>query len=614
MEFYDRNISAIRTTREYLHNKMQECDLSVLEDETNIIKSVETKDGNLAIVLEKENSVYRLNSAYKPVAEAMKWVEQFQFHNLNIIVSMFGLGNGIFAREVMKNLGEQDMLFILEPSVDIFLHTLHHYDITDILSEGKVSISIEGINEQEFVTLLNQCVTWTNLESQIKCIHPQYDKVFNESYNGFMKNLKNVEIRAIVNKNTEAYWGVVMTKNEIRNLIYLKKCNILSDFINDIPKNIPAIIVSAGPSLDKNIEELKKAKGRAVIIAADTALKFLLAHNIIPDFVVTLDATKSISHFSDERFKQIPLLCKTVSNPAVLDLHAGKKVFFYNEQFVDTIFKNLDKIQTYYSIGGCVSTAAFSICVGLGFDRIVLIGQDLCYNGEITHAGGTILNAHGSGEGATMMVEDIYGNMVKARYDWYTYLLWFQDAIAICPHIDVIDATEGGAKINGAKIMTLSDVIERYCVNEINIEKIVREKPSTFNKDELVLVREYFKQSLHDLNIIETNSKESINICNRLIMSAEKSTIGSNTSQGLVKKLSIYNKEIADKSIYQILNDYIANVTTKQLDNINQFTDDKKNNQIKTYTKSREVYKAIYNGIQEIKPLLEQSLLEFDQI
>ncbi|MDD3172604.1 MAG: DUF115 domain-containing protein [Herbinix sp.] len=611
MNFYDINLQMIKEKRKYLYECLMECDFHTEKNLLSNINSIETKDGNRAIVLEKEGNITRLNSAYRPQAEAEKWAGQFDFNNLDIVVSMFGFGNGIFAREIMKRLGEKNILLIVEPSFDIFMHTLENYDITDILSETRISISIEGINKQEYSTLVDQCVNWINLNTQIICAHPQYDKLFIEEYDNFNKTLRDVKIRETVNKNTEAYWGIRMTKNEIKNLKFLKECNILSDFIEDIPKDLPAIIVSAGPSLDKNIQYLKMAKGKAIIFAVDTALKYLLKHDIMPDFIVTLDAAKSPKHFADDRFKEIPLLCKSVSNPGVLELHKGRKILFSNEEFIDTIYKRLGKKQVFLHTGGSVSTAAYSICVALEFKRIIFIGQDLCYNGDYSHAGGVINNPHGSGE-RVMMVEDNNGNMVKARHDWYTYLIWLEDAIELCSHIDVINATEGGAKIKGAKVMTLSDAIDQYCNREIDVIQIVSNKKPTFSQEELGYVSAYFKESALDLEWIANKAKRSLAICNKLIIAAEKGKIGRLENQALAKKISVYNKEMSDKSVYQLLNDYISEVTTKHLDTINQLTDDIKVNQIKTYTISREVYKAIQEAAGVLKPLLEEAIAEFN--
>lgn len=53
--------------------------------------------------------------------------------------------------------------------------------------------------------------------------------------------------------------------------------------------DIPVIIVSAGPSLDKNVKELRKAQGKAFIIVVDAALRTVLQAGVQPDIVCTID-------------------------------------------------------------------------------------------------------------------------------------------------------------------------------------------------------------------------------------------------------------------------------------------------------------------------------------
>ena len=60
-------------------------------------------------------------------------------------------------------------------------------------------------------------------------------------------------------------------------------------------RNIPGIVIGAGPSLDKNIRYLRKACERAVILCCDAALKPLLSHGIVPNFVLVLDPQEEIA-------------------------------------------------------------------------------------------------------------------------------------------------------------------------------------------------------------------------------------------------------------------------------------------------------------------------------
>ena len=68
-----------------------------------------------------------------------------------------------------------------------------------------------------------------------------------------------------------------------------------------------AIIVCPGPSLSKNVELLKKIKGKALIICVLHALKDLQKRGISPDFVVHVDPVDLKSQKTNRRGKQVSL-------------------------------------------------------------------------------------------------------------------------------------------------------------------------------------------------------------------------------------------------------------------------------------------------------------------
>ena len=95
-------------------------------------------------------------------------------------------------------------------------------------------------------------------------------------------------------------------------------------------KEIPAIIVGAGPSLDKNINLLGRAQGHSMILASDAALKPLLLQGVTPSIVVNLDPQEEVAKFfQGVSHRGMTLIAPSIIHPRVLDLWKGNIVFFH---------------------------------------------------------------------------------------------------------------------------------------------------------------------------------------------------------------------------------------------------------------------------------------------
>lgn len=598
MTIYEKNLSKLKEFRNQLYIRVKEfksCD----ENNTINLDSCEAKDGTKVLIVESNDKIYRLNSNYNPNQEADRWAEQFKSNYSNCVISFFGLGNGIFVRSLAKKIKNGDAIILYEPNMSIFLYVLKEFDITDIIENENIYFIFNGINEMEFRGILNKLVDWNNLGSQILCCHPYYDQIYIYEYKQFLKKIKENNSLTFVNRNTLALMGKASVKNTIHNFEHIKNSNIISDLTNMFPKDVPAIIVSAGPSLDKNISDLKLAKNKSVIFATERTVDFLLDCGIEPDFIVTLDAIKPLQYFSKRENLDIPMFCKIESNSDILDFHKGKKIWYDSNQFLIDLYKKFDKKFVLTNTGGSVATASFSICMELKFKNIILIGQDLAYSGDYTHAGGVLKDENS----ITEYVEDIYGNIIPSRYDWKIFKLWFEDTIENFPEVNVIDATEGGAKIEGTKIMTLQEAIEQNCNIEINCKDIINNLSNTIDYD---IVIEYINDALEELNDIDITLENAVQICDKLIKNYKKKKVNLLEEEVLIDMLPDINKNIIEKKIYTLIDTYIADSAVEYLPNVNTYSGKSKEDQRDTFVIARKVYEDMKEATIEVRKLLKE--------
>ena len=606
LDYLEHNISIMKKVRPGLYKRLKEIFDNNVYSYDNI-EETDTRDGNKALIIKKDENKYRLNSLYKPLKEAEKWADQYEFHNLDVSVIMFGMGNGLFVREMLKRLQMDAGVYLYEPDISIFLYVINHVDISDILKDSRIYLFINNINEDKLNILLKSNTDWITVHTQIICNHPVYDKVYIDEFEEFYRTIYSANKIAKVNMDTERYLSGTLVDNVIKNLKYIKESNYISEFTAKIPKEIPVIIVSAGPSLDKNIDELKKAEGKAFILATDTSVKYLLAHDIKFDAMMTIDAKKGAWHLKDERCHNIPLFCVLEAKNIMMERHKGRKIWIRGSVYMYELYSKFNRVFPGYSSGGSVATSAFAACVSMNFKNIILIGQDLAYDGESTHAGGLVRNKPGD-ETERELVESIDGQKIWSRYDWLIYLEWFERTIRENKSLNVIDATEGGALIHGTKVMKLSEAIDEYCKEDFSFSRLLEEMPYTFSDDEYIEVKSKMLHLSKEFTSIKQKSKEGIEVAEKLlkIVNNEKNNAVGEAKN--LKKIDKINKFLARQDAYNILDVYIMTSVAKDIQTVNNLSEDEDENMKKTLEISTVIYKALIKAVDKLAPVLEESL------
>ena len=191
--------------------------------------------------------------------------------------------------------------------------------------------------------------------------------------------------------SVQSHFGKRWFSNIIRNVLN-------SGSENSTGKKIPssvqeAAIIAAGPSLDRQIPELKECKSRQVfIISCDTALPALLHNGIEPDVVVSIDCQHiSNYHFLGCNMKNIPLILD-IASPPLLSSFSPSPLFFSSDhplaQYISLYWKPFPKLDT---SGGNVTYACLSLAENLCAQRITLFGADFSYVNSRTYARGTYI-------------------------------------------------------------------------------------------------------------------------------------------------------------------------------------------------------------------------------
>ncbi|MDR3332831.1 MAG: DUF115 domain-containing protein [Synergistaceae bacterium] len=250
------------------------------------------------------------------------------------------------------------------------------------------------------------------------------------------------------------------------------------DSLGDRFKDRPFVCVAAGPSLDKNFEQLRDVQDRCVIVAADAVLEKLLRNGIRPHVVLALDKSATIyeAFFSDvlenyrEDCRNILLVTHGVCVPRLGGCWPGQLCIVGKTDNILDVWLVRDILGGYglNNTGTSVGHANYSIAAAFGASAIAIIGQDLAYASDgQSHAGGVAKAAQDNiakleGDPRVMKIPGALGGEVYTTVSWLSYLRLLEEYIRAAPHQRVFDCTEGGALIAGAAVKPLRAFIDEY--------------------------------------------------------------------------------------------------------------------------------------------------------
>ena len=231
--------------------------------------------------------------------------------------------------------------------------------------------------------------------------------------------------------------------------------NLFSEFAG---QNV--VVVAAGPSLDKNIGVLKKALedgAKIKVICVGTVFKKLIKEGITPNAFFVMDAGKiTYAQLVGVEDLKIPLIINTSSYYEFAQNYHGKKYLACQAGFKPA--ENLG--HTLFNTGGSVTTLALDFAIQAKAKRIILIGCDMAFTDNQTHADGTA-EQRSTKEESKLSVKGYYGGTINTGYLLSLYREWIENRIKSEDTIDIeiINATEGGAYIEGAKHISLKETL-----------------------------------------------------------------------------------------------------------------------------------------------------------
>ncbi len=204
------------------------------------------------------------------------------------------------------------------------------------------------------------------------------------------------------------------------------------------------VIISAGPSLNDNIDFLRESVGKRVLIATNAVLYRLKDEDIIPDVVVMLDPLPSlVRHINgvEEYYSRIPLVALDSGSSTFIEKYRGEVYLLSDEK--GTCCANF---------GGTVSSMGLYLAYYLHAKAVHLIGNDLAFSEGVNYAEGLVHEVTEGMEADSLtglLVDSVDGGKVPTDYLYNTYRLIFEEQIREHPDVKVYNRSKHGARIAG---------------------------------------------------------------------------------------------------------------------------------------------------------------------
>ncbi|HSS01726.1 MAG TPA: 6-hydroxymethylpterin diphosphokinase MptE-like protein [Kofleriaceae bacterium] len=289
-----------------------------------------------------------------------------------------------------------------------------------------------------------------------------------------------------VHRNTVRAFSRTWVEHGISNLSAIARWPSVAA-LGDRFAGMPMVIIAPGPSLARNIDQLRELRGRAIVTAFSHSLKAVLAAGVVPDLVVTVDPQDVRYHFASCDLSRTCLVNAATVHPALFELPAQRFLTLSaNSAIDDWIFDAVGE-DAVVAGGGSVATTAFSLALRWGCDPIIFLGLDLSFpdgkyyvstssDGE-TRArvddhgivrvegwspGFQAMKAGGGPAAPTERAVELPGwggGVVPSSFVFSLFHRWFVERVRALSDVTVFNCTEGGAFIEGMDHRPLADVL-----------------------------------------------------------------------------------------------------------------------------------------------------------
>lgn len=450
-------------------------------EETQPACNVELRRGADGLITGTYQGV-ALASSQRPQAEAQRFANEVDVTG-HAAVAVLGFGLGHHVAAIAQRMRKTGIVLVFEPDVALLRRVFQEVDHSAWM-RNSLTVFFEDGSDRPALSARLEGASAILVQGLHIAVHGPSAARLGRAAQDFQEILTQHVAATRTTMVTTLVQSPTSCRNVALNLDHYASGGSINS-LKDWAKGHPAMLVAAGPSLSRNVALLcdQRIRERAVIIAAQTALKPLLRRGVRPHFVTALDYHEISRQFYDGLTAQdvagTALVIDPKVNRAVTDAYPGDILVTGNhfaEQILGDSGRKIMKLPAAASVGHM----SFYLAQHLGCDPIVLVGQDLGFTDGVYYGTGAAIHEQWAPEvNAFNTVEMMEwqriarmkrtlrdtrgqnGRKVLVDEQMATYLQQFERDFAKAGE-RIIDATGGGTAKQHTEVMNLQECIHRF--------------------------------------------------------------------------------------------------------------------------------------------------------
>ena len=420
-----------------------------------------------------------LHSARDPAREAARLVlaasHEGPRENRAFLLLGFGLG---YTAEAAAALDPLSLIIAVEKRADVLRAAFETRDLTGIL--GGRLVFVLG-DEPDAVTVALRVAP----KKLYVIRNPALTTADAAFYRQVEQHIENWRTKDAVNEATLRRFGKRWIKNQAANLWAVRDLPGIELLAGRF--DFPVLLLAAGPTLNELNGKAAALAERCIVVAVDTALRFLQRESVKPDFVVSADPQYWNTRHLDRCLpRESVLVAEAACYPTVLRNRLSgegevRPSFLFGSLYpLSRFIESRVNVKGRLGSGGSVASSAWDFAASLlppdTSRTIYIAGLDLAFPGFATHYRGALfeeraladggrflpsetLSFHALRDGAPFFAEAADGTPVLTDKRLALYASWFENRLKSRKNRGSFRLSGRGLAINGMGLARIEEVL-----------------------------------------------------------------------------------------------------------------------------------------------------------